>query len=339
MRRAPKLLGIHLLSVFSITLIAVILRTIASAASYNPTTGYYEASTLITVANCIAALTCILSVSYLILKKSTPKYLACFQHPLIYIPAGICCVALVFSASNTIRALSALPYAILSRQALSNTANLFSLISVVLAFASIGYFILGHMIEERRSVERASFGIIFVAFLAVCALNLYFFSDAPINSQCKITDQIAFCAVGVFFLFDTRISLDREIWSGYIAFGSLAASLTAYSSIPSLIVYILNGDLLSASLFDIILMLALCIVISARLILTSMLPEDKRCETAEAIIKLSTDRAEYMEQMSHARAHALYRMEENSQAEMDDDNYTIDIDMPNTTSDESEYTQ
>lgn len=338
MKRAPKILGIHLISVFSITLIAVILRAIASATSYDRLTGYYDSRFLITLANCIAALACVISLAYLILKSATPKYLACFQHPMVYVPSGVCSVALIFFSADKLRTLADLPYGIMSRITLSNPENIITIIMTALAFASIGYFVLAHMIEERRSMLRSIFGIVLVAFLSACALDIYFFSDAPINSLCKITDQIAFCVAGLFFLFDTRISLDREIWSGYIAFGSFAAVLTAYSSIPALAVYLINGTLLSESLFDIILMFTLFIAIAARLILTAMLPEDKRCETAEAIIQLSSERSEYIDQAIHARAYALSKMEESEPEEEVDDNYTIDLDTPNTTSDESEDT-
>jgi hypothetical protein len=100
---------------------------------------------------------------------------------------------------------------------------------------------------------------------------------------------MAFISSAIFFLYETRISLGREMWRAYTAFGLIAASLTAYASIPAMITYYVNGEIISsmeyrslASVEEYLLLLALFIYILARLCLTSSLTEKKE----NALIKM-----------------------------------------------------
>ena len=90
-----------------------------------------------------------------------------------------------------------------------------------------------------------------------------------------------FCAM--FFLFEARISLGRQKWNIYAAFGLAASALCLYSSLPSLITYFIKGELVSASLEENLLTLSLFIFITTRLAVTAMLPEDKETFSIKAL--------------------------------------------------------
>ena len=53
----------------------------------------------------------------------------------------------------------------------------------------------------------------------------------------KILRLTAFITSALFFLYEARISIGREMWRLYTVFGLVAAALCAYTSIPGIIVY------------------------------------------------------------------------------------------------------
>ena len=95
---------------------------------------------------------------------------------------------------------------------------------------------------------------------------------------------MAYLSATLFFLYETRLSLGREKWRPYIAFGFIASLLTAFSSIPALIIYFAEKRIISNSIYETLLTLALFIFISAKLLLTANLIEDKRSSIVEGII-------------------------------------------------------
>jgi hypothetical protein len=134
------------------------------------------------------------------------------------------------------------------------------------------------------------------------------------------------------------MALDRDRWNGYVAIGGIAAILTAYSSIPSLISYFIKGSALSSSVAENVLALGFCLLIIARLVLLLISPEDKKSETAEAIALMSSARRAEIEASAIARARALELMKEESEEDEEpmvenvlDDNYKLDIDNINIT--------
>ena len=116
-------------------------------------------------------------------------------------------------------------------------------------------------------------------------MYLYFSTALPINSPNKMLDQMAYLLAAVFFLYETRLSFGREKWRPYIAFGFIAATVCAYSSIPSIILYISNGETVSNTIYESTLTLALFIFIISRIILTAGLIEAKSSPTVSAIAK------------------------------------------------------
>ena len=110
---------------------------------------------------------------------------------------------------------------------------------------------------------------------------------------------MAFIFSSIFFLYEARISLGREMWRTYTVFGLIAASLTAYTSIPAIITYYVNGEIVSntgyrsiASIEEYLLLLAVFIYILARLFLTSTLMEKRD----NALIKMLAENAKECEE-------------------------------------------
>ena len=189
-------------------------------------------------------------------------------------------------------------------QALQEASN--ERITMILLFAlaalaalSILHFLCTAAIEDNKSAKRANFGLCTVLFLALYSVYLYFNTNLPINAPNKIIDQMAVLLCAVFFLYETRLSIGREKWRQYIAFGFIAARLCAYSSIPNIIVYFARSDFeagievtLSNSIYETALVFALFIFITARLLLAGELIEDKESPIVCTMICSANERAD-----------------------------------------------
>ena len=111
------------------------------------------------------------------------------------------------------------------------------------------------------------------------------------NSPNRITDQVAFLLAALFFLYEARISLGREKWRAYCVFGMMAASACLYSAVPTVIMYFTYGTVVSASLEESILTLALGIFIAMRLVITVGLPDAAENKRIAAVSNAAEDRA------------------------------------------------
>ena len=249
-------LGIYLPIFVLSTLSAVVLRSIACLTQLDFLSGYFTSKTLITISAIIAAFFSLFFLTYIIIKKRSVSLIADFTSPDNFIPTGIVGVALVFIAVFfAISGMDALANATSMQNSLnpylSGDAKKFYIKSIfffivgIAALASILHFILMITLDEKTNTARAKLGIATALFLSLYAAYLYFDETLPLNSPNKTTDQLAYLFSSLFFLYETRISIGREKWKGYVAFGLIAASLTAYSSIPTLIVYATKGILIS----------------------------------------------------------------------------------------------
>ena len=324
---------IHLITMLLFIAITVSLRTFACYEDLNLSTGYFSDKLMINIANCVAAAGCIVSLLYAVLSKDQARYRINMSSPLIYVPAGIVSVALIFFAASAIYTLVKLPGSFFSTETFSGTDNILLVLSAIFALVSLAYFMIENIFAKQKSQERGAAGLTVVIFWALLAAYTYFSKNMPLNSYAKITDQLAYISAAVFFLYECKIALDRDNLKSYVALGGVCAILSAYSSIPAIIIYLTKGETISASISENILALGMFLLVTARLILLIMSPEDKKSDTVEAVKLMSSARRAEMEAAAVARAHALELMKEESEpAEEEivenvlDDNYKMDID-------------
>ena len=296
---------------------SVILRTYALLASFNAISMHFDDKTAIGFAGGIVIVAIAGFLSYLFLGDKETSLIARSDNAASYIPAGIVCTALLFMGVRNIEmGIDGYPEGIL---------RTLSLVSAILAFLSVGSFFISIFVEKNESLVKAAFSLSIVFFLAVYATFLFFNRQThPTNSPNKVIDQMAYISSAIFFLFESRIPLGRAKWRPYVAFGLIATLLTAYSAIPSIIVYLLTGGyLVSESIFENALSLALSLFIFSKVIQTKSLTQDVECPEAGSIILMSKIREEEIEnQRKLSRAN-------NNKVENDDahdaSNYTFDI--------------
>ncbi|MBQ7333214.1 MAG: hypothetical protein IJW38_02575 [Clostridia bacterium] len=290
MNRKSLIYKVYFGVILSVIAAAVTMRIVACLNDMNFATGYFEDKLLINVSDTVIVISAFFALSYLFAEPRDKKLIFNFSSPLNYVFAGTLGIAFLFFSRHSFELFKY--YKTYVENYIDNpffkttTEKLLSYISFalgVLAIVSVAHFILASLIVKDKDTRRADFGLITVIFLSLYATFLYFSNDLPINAPSKIIDQSAYLATALFFLFETRISIGRERWRAYRAFGFIALLLTAYSSIPSLIVYLTNGVVISNSIYETVLTLALALFIGARLALTSFLREDTESKTVTLI--------------------------------------------------------
>lgn len=314
----PALIGIILLS--------VTFRIAALFSNFNFETNFFDSKLLINIASVIVTAGSVFLFTYAFCGSKKYKLIADFSTPETYVPTGVLSVAMMFFAVLTsiqiktsdfsIRSYLAAPHLYIGQEIYTltdyiseNMSDFVLLIIAPLALLSIGYFILNACVLERGSSARAFFGTANVMFLAFYSSYLYFDGTTlAMNAPNKIVDQMAFIFAALFFLYEIRISLGREKWNLYMAFGFIAASLTAYSSIPSLIVYFVNGKTISNNIQENVLSFALFVFIISRISLAAFLKEDKESESIAAIREYSLQREEYIKAKEDAAKKAYMEL-------------------------------
>lgn len=290
-------LWVYLPAVFVITAAAATLRTVAAFEDFNYQTGYFADKTLISAATLSLVFAILVALTYPIFHRGI-RLVASFEGGRTFIPSGTVSVALLFIAFGFSQKLLSgnIPgSSIASGNATVTVIKVIMLFCIVFAVLSILGFFLTALSTRREDKMRAWFEIGTVIFLVLYAVYLYFNSNLPINAPNKLVDMSAYLIASLFLLFETRISLGRAIWSAYITFGMIAFAATAYSAVPSLIVYLVKGELISDSVYEITLTLALCAFIAARIIGTAFLSEDTDAPIVSFIKRRDTERLENKE--------------------------------------------
>ncbi len=312
-----KLIDIYIITLIASAFLSGILRTYALIMDFDWLTMHFSNSIAATVANTIVILATLTFAAYFFLKKEQADLIEKTDNAASFIPSGIVSTTLIFMGVNLIKTMNSHSTALLRP---------ISLWAAILAFLSVGSFFVSILIEQKNNTYKSAFSICIVIFLALYACYLYFNREThPTNSPNKVVDQMAYLFAAAFFLYESRITIGRAKWRGYVAFGLMASLCCFYSSIPSLILYALNGEIISDSLAESALTLALAIFITSKVVQTKTLTPDRECETARSIATLHEMRQDEIDQLrksSHARV--INNMEENDGGE-DMANYTFDI--------------
>lgn len=328
MTKSTKKILLYLAIFLPITIITSAFRTLALLLDLDKAGVYFENDILITVAAAVCVAFAVFALSFAFDKKCELSPAASFVNPQTYIPSGLAAVSLIFVAKELFTDLIKVVDNSSSKGSNTSILNFSLMAAAILSLVCIISFFLNVFFEKRHSRIRAAFTMSCVAFLAVYSIFLFFSERLPLNAPNKAVDQIAFIALSIFFLYETRISLGRPLWKLYVSFGLIAANLAFFSSIPSLIYYFANGAestaVLSAGIPENILVLVLGIYVVCRLCLVAVLAPDKRCETALAIEKMANAR---IEEINSSKTNV--DEEEDAAAEvsenLDGSNYEIEI--------------
>ncbi len=299
MKDRKLLYGIYFITIFAASAAAAILKTLAVFQDLNYDSGFFENSLYIDISNKIVIGAVVLALTYILSTNKNSSLVFNFDSPLNYVFSGIASVALIFTAVNSFSTFLQIKeyidkYNDVPYRDLSSEKVLMYILGAVAIFAalSVFHFIYSVVFLKRRNTKRADFGLIFVIFLSLYTSYLYFNQSTPLNAPIKLADQMAYLFTALFFLFETRISIGRERWRAYTAFGLAAMMLTAYSAIPAISVYIIKGRIISDSIYETVLTLTLFLFITARLLMLPSLSEDRENRTVCALRAMAKKREE-----------------------------------------------
>lgn len=323
---AIKLIDVYILTLLEAGIAAVVLRTIALFTQYNASTSHYNDKVAITLSGALAVCGCLLLLTYIFLGEKKKIDLGFSENAGSYIPSGILSAALCFMAAERIMLLINPSN---DRFFKNNTIlHTIFIITAVLAILSVISFFLSVLIEKNENIIKALFSVTVVMYLAFYAAGLYFDTTVyPTNAPNKTVDQMAYLFASVFFLYETRITIGRSSERAYMAFGLIASLLTAYSAIPSLIYYVFEGKIVSASISETAITASLCLFITARVFMYKKRAVASRSQTAIAIEALAKMRDEELRE-KRERIHKNEENDSNKNVEneiLDADNYTIEL--------------
>ncbi len=298
---------------------------------------YFDEKLLINTASIMLALLSLFYISYLFTANKSVKLIPSFATPSSFVATAISILAVVFMSINmTFGAVGA--YKLMAQGEVSRTTSTVAVVATLVAvfgFLSTAHLTLTALSEKVSNALRANFAMATVLFLAGYSVYLYLDKSVPMNTPAKSIDMIAYLSASLFFLYETRLSMGRAKWRGYIAFGLIAATFCAYSSVPALILYFTKGVLVSNNIYDPVLAFALFVFITARILLTVKLIEDKESPIVSALSLLAEKRAQEIE--AHNKEFEEKQLEnlENRDEIPDENQFTIDELLPADITDDS----
>lgn len=319
--------GLYLCALSILGTLAVTLRSVALLTGFNFSSGYFDKKLINAISIVIAATAVVLFATFLIYKKDYKPRVA-IGTSRDFASSACVGVALIITAFEiAASAKSHVPAPTF------NIGHAVTVIAAALAALSVIYFLLAVLFKGGAPRACAVFSIALMIFLVFYALMLYFDNTNPLNAPVKICDQLAYASLAIFFVYETRISLGRPLLKAYVVSGLTAALLSAYSAIPSLIVYFANGNVISHTISESVLTLALFAFVLIRTI-SALTAEDDRENSIVAIVKkMHDDRVKEIEDAKLARVQ--YNNEEIGEDE--DENYKIEL--PSATDDGAERTE
>lgn len=281
MKSKLKVYGIYL-PVFLVILPAVVALETVARLNFLLPDGYYSSPLAANVAAWITVGASLFFLTYIFTARKDMRLIPDFSSPLNYGPSAIVSAALLFLAVHLFTTVDFGESASVNER--------LAIIPALLALAAISYFAASAISVKRRSVRRSDFGMLVLVFLCVYVAFIFFDGTAPVNSPTKIVNQFAYLSSALFFLYETRLSLGREKWRPYVSFAFIAALTCAYSSIPSLIVYFVNGTVCALSVYEIILTFSLFIFAVFKLFLVGELTEEKKSPLVEKLTEYASER-------------------------------------------------
>ncbi len=273
MNKNSKRLTVYVILMLALAIAACILRTLACVRDLEDNLIYFSNGAANLASGIVVSAGAVLLFSAAFTQKKVALR-ASFSTPMTYVPTGAVAISLFALAIRLFihSKEAAAPLTVI--RSLGNPAVLLAIISALLAFTSIAHFFFTAFLTQRHTVMRGYFALATILFLAAYSSYLYFDISTPINAPGKVVDQMAYLFTAIFFLYEARISLGREMWRGYTAFGLVSALLLAYSSIPTLLTYAITGNTVSASIEAAVFSLALFLFVFTRLALAATVREE-----------------------------------------------------------------
>ena len=269
-------------------LIAPVLVTLRSLACIDDMDeggiGYFGDSLLLNIGNAALAVFTIIFFTHAFShnrKDSVPRESFC--NTPTYIASGVLGVAIPFAIYELITSLLGEDGKIVSIEG----EKIIFTVAAALGICVPAFLLLNLIIEEKHSQIKAAFGIASSLFFTAYGICVYFDNSVAANMQQRILTVLSLIFTAVFMLYEARIPLGHSKWHSYAAFGLIASLSLLYSSIPSLVYYIVKGvPVPGATLIQLGVSVAAAFYITVRVCLLAFAPEDEVCDLADSILDM-----------------------------------------------------
>ena len=274
MKSKFKIYGIYMI-VYLLLLPTLVTLGAVACMNHLGEDGYFTVTTLADIANVGVTAAALFLFTYVFSADKKVKLIPSFTSPLNYGPCAVMAAALVFISVHLV-----------SGSRLSDGGiDAFSLAVGALALISVIYFAVSAISVKRRSIMRSDFGIIVLVFLCLYIAYIFFDNGTPINAPIKTATMMAFLFFSLFFLYETRLSLGREKWHFYVAFAFISSLVSAYASIPALVVYMIKGEVIGISIYETVLVFAFFLFATFKLFLVGELVPENGSNLVKKIIE------------------------------------------------------
>ena len=218
--KSPRL---YLFSSMITAIPAILFQSLAYLKAYNHSEAnyFFANSSLPTLATIFSILSCLLAVATIFLWKNNPIEIRPQKGSLASFPAalGFLVGGVLMLLSNTTKLTYALP---------------------VLCFLAAIYNIAIIFANDQSKTAIALIG--FSAVIACILFSGYYYFDTTLemNAPLKVTTQVAFLSVMVYFISEIRSLLDIELPRIYLLTSALVVGIGALAAIPVPLAYLLG---------------------------------------------------------------------------------------------------
>ena len=308
--------ALYLASLAILGTLAVALRAAALLTGFDFETGYFSDKLINNISVVITVSAAVLFLTSLIYKRDCAPRVE-VGSPKDYATSACVGTALVISAFEIFRMPISTPTA-----STPDVATIITSLATLLAAVAAFYFFFSILLGRTSPKIGAAFSMVLMLYLALYAMMLYFDKQSAINAPVKLCDQMAYLALAIFFASETRVHLARPLWRLYIASGLLAVLLSAYSSIPALIVYFVRGEIVSHTISESVLTLSLFAFCLVRIISAITADDDRESRVVAMVKKMHGERVKAIEAAAATRAQ--YNNNEENESE-ESPNYEIEL--------------
>lgn len=288
MNRNSKRLGMALILIAIFSAAACALRTLACIWHLEDNLIYFAKNPLLPTANILVIAAAALALVIALGMNKEPLR-ANFSSALTFVPSGLAAIAVLIFGLAMLATYTVTVSPIPDQRV--DVAAALALVCALLTPFSAVHFFLTVFLADRHAKLRGFFALATVLIGAAYASFLYFNSGSPINAPNKLTEQMAYLFASLFFLYEARISLGREMWRGYIAFGLVATLLCAYASIPALLAYVIEGSMVTKTVESAAFLLAVSIFVFARLCMVACAAPDRESDEM-SVLRLFAEKRE-----------------------------------------------
>lgn len=236
-----------------LSLVAVVLRSVAAVRDMDSATGFYGGSPLVTISDLLMTAAAAVLMISLFIRVGNPSLRGGARSLASYVSSGVIAISALLIAVDLVLYISSQTRGGFIDDMLANRSSAVALLAALLAVAAAVLSVLSVFLSEARTSLRGICDMATALFFGIYATFLFFRLGDTINQPQKVVTEMAALAMAVFMLECARLCIGRERPGAYLALGTVTAALSANAFFPALAVCIFRGEVIAFSVYEMIL--------------------------------------------------------------------------------------